>query len=687
MTPSMLLAATALAAGAAQEPPVFAAGTEVVRIEALVTRGAELVEGLRPEDFQVKDNGVPQRVTSVAFEEIPVDVLLVLDLSFSVTGPKLVALRRAAQALLDGLGPEDRAALVGFREWTRLVQPFTHDRSRVRAALQRTEGAGATALYDAVYAALHLWEPANRRRALVVFSDGVDNQSWLPAEDVVASAAWCDATVYAVTARGPDDPSHAFLREVARATGGRTWEARKGDELRARFLDVLSDIRGRYVLSYSPTGVASEGWHQVEVKLRGRRGDVLARPGYRRRDTGGDVYPGEEPARARVAVHYLSDSRPRRLTSPRPGFPPGEVLPLRILVDVTHPAHAHFFRHSLSTWSERGHELLVTSRDKDLNIRLLDDLGIPHEPLGRARSGLLGLALELVTRTAQLRSRVRRFRPDVMTAVGGPFIAQAGWTTGVPTIVFYDTENATLSNLVTYPFCTTVVTPHCYEGWVPRRKHLTYAGYQELAYTHPTRFSPDPSVLSRFGLRPGEPFVVMRLVSWGAAHDITDHGFTSVETAVRDLSRHARVLISSERSLPPPLEALRITGPRTLVHHLLAHARLFIGESATMASESATLGVPAIFVSTSKRGYTNEQERRYGITFNFTDGPNAQQRALRKATELLERTADDARWRAIRRQMLADLIDVTGYVVEAVEEVASRPPGFRGVDRGTGRSS
>jgi hypothetical protein len=69
---------------------------------------------------------------------------------------------------------------------------------------------------------------------------------------------------------------------VARATGGGTWEAKKLDDLRARFLDVLRDIRGRYVLSYTPEGVSAHGWHEIEVKLRGRRGDVLARPGYHR---------------------------------------------------------------------------------------------------------------------------------------------------------------------------------------------------------------------------------------------------------------------------------------------------------------------------------------------------------------------------------------------------------------------
>ena len=256
-----------------------------------------------------------------------------------------------------------------------------------------------------------------------------------------------------------------------------------------------------------------------------------------------------------------------------------EAQAIRILVDITHPAHVHFFRHAMELWRGAGHELCVTARRKDITYELLDALGIEFEDLGPARSGLLGLAVELPVRTARLLRRVRRFRPDVMTAIGGVFIAQAGWLSGVPSVVFYDTENATLSNLLTYPFCTTVSTPRCYEGWVPSKKHVTYHGYHELAYTHPKRFTPDDSVLQRFGLTRDEPFVIVRLVSWGAAHDVRDYGFSGLERVVRTLEPYGRVLISSERALPRELEPLRLSAEPELVHHLLAFARLFIGES------------------------------------------------------------------------------------------------------------
>ena len=283
MTCLLALLAAALAAGAGPEDPlVFGVAVEVVRVEVLVTRKGEPVPDLTAENFEVRDNGVRQQLNPIAFEEAPVDALLVLDMSASVKGSKLEALRDAAGAFLDGLAPADRVGLVGFQHSVTVGVPLTSEIPRVRFALDTVEGGGSTALHDAVYVALRLPEPGHRRSAVVVFSDGIDNVSWLSGKDVVAAAGRSGAVVYGVDAREPGDPSHRFLKDVAKATGGRVWRARRTDDLRARFLDVLHDIRARYVISYTPTGVDTTGWHELEVKLRGRKGDVLARPAYYR---------------------------------------------------------------------------------------------------------------------------------------------------------------------------------------------------------------------------------------------------------------------------------------------------------------------------------------------------------------------------------------------------------------------
>jgi VWFA-related protein len=280
-----LVAATLLAVAAPQTPPVFHAEVGVVRVEVLVTRGGSPVRGLSAADFELRDAGLLQDLEPILEEQTPVDAVLVLDASGSVTGPKLGSLRAAAGAFLDGLRSGEHAALLAFNDEVQLLQPLTTDLAAVRRALERVSPRGNTALVDAVYSALRLPDPGDRRTAIVVFSDGIDNLSWLSASDVVQAAARSNVTVYGVTVRGKGDRKEPFLGDVARATGGRPFEASSERDLRARFLDVLEDIRSRYVLRYVPGSPGSLGWHLLEVRLRKGKGEVLARPGYWRTDT------------------------------------------------------------------------------------------------------------------------------------------------------------------------------------------------------------------------------------------------------------------------------------------------------------------------------------------------------------------------------------------------------------------
>ncbi|MBE0582956.1 MAG: hypothetical protein IH612_04255 [Desulfofustis sp.] len=139
---------------------------------------------------------------------------------------------------------------------------------------------------------------------------------------------------------------------------------------------------------------------------------------------------------------------------------------------------------------------------------------------------------------------------------------------------------------------------------------------------------------------------------------------------VEKLGRYGRVLISSERKLPDFLEHYRVTIRPELIHHLLAYARLFIGESATMASEAACLGTPAVFISTSIRGYTNEQENRYGLAFTFSNPKTCQIDGLAKGLEILRDPDSKKNWTRKRDRMLEDKIDVTRFIVDVVEDAS-----------------
>jgi predicted glycosyltransferase len=335
-----------------------------------------------------------------------------------------------------------------------------------------------------------------------------------------------------------------------------------------------------------------------------------------------------------------------------------------ILLDILHPAHAHFFRHAIGELEGRGHTVTVTARDKDLTLALLQQFGVGCEILSREAESRAGLAGELLKRNHQLRRVVRRVRPQVMASIGGVSTAPVGFWTRTRNLVFYDTENARLSNLLSYPFASEVITPDCYRAKVMGR-HATYPGYHELAYLHPSRFKPDPAVLQNAGIDPAEPYSVVRFVSWRAMHDVSATGFSADEKIrlVERLAEHGRVLISSEDELPESLAELRLPVRAADVHHVLAFARLFIGESATMASESAVLGTPAVYVDPVGRGYTDEQEARYGLCSNFRPWQAAE--ATERGVDILR--TDEKHSLAFKEsvaRMLDDKIDVTRMIVD-----------------------
>jgi len=334
---------------------------------------------------------------------------------------------------------------------------------------------------------------------------------------------------------------------------------------------------------------------------------------------------------------------------------------MRILIDVLHPAHVHFFRNFHNEMEGRGHDLLITARDKDRSLDLLDHYGLPYEQLSVQKSGGAGMATEMAQRTTRLVKVMRSFRPDVMTGIMGPSIAVAGGLRRVPAVVFYDTEFARQTNWFVYPLAHSVCTPDCYQGRV-RGHHVRYAGYHELAYLHPNEFEPQADRLKGFGLEPGEPYSIVRFVSWQAVHDKHERGLTATQkrSLVDVLEQWGRVLVSSEAELPPDLAPLAVTGPVEDIHHLLAFSQLVVGESATMSSEAAVLGVPAVFIATTGRGYTDDEERRYGLVRHFTED----QFDL-ATTAIKELMADGARGAALaaRARLLNDKIDVTAWMI------------------------
>jgi len=292
-----------------QEPakaaPVFGVSVENVYIDAFVSHHGTPLQGLLASDFELRDNGVVQPLELAASDAQPLLAVLTFDISGSLEGEKLTALKAASQALLGSLRAEDQATLLTFGDQIDWLAPPTTDKSVIRRALDRLKPGGGTPVMDGLYSAITL--PKSQGRTLVVlFTDGVDNMSWLDWRQVQLVAERSNALVHVVSLQPPtaevagsEGPfrfgNHMVpaegtrslefegswaLRQIAEATGGRYWEAESLDRLKNAFAAIAEAMGKRYVLRYSPENVPRPGWHKVELKLRAKKGDVHTRSGY-----------------------------------------------------------------------------------------------------------------------------------------------------------------------------------------------------------------------------------------------------------------------------------------------------------------------------------------------------------------------------------------------------------------------
>jgi VWFA-related protein len=262
----------------------FSSRTLAVSVDVLVTDGRNPVAGLTAADFELRDNGVPQKVEVVEAADVPINAVLALDTSASIAGKRQRDLIGAGHALLDGLTPVDRAALTTFSHAVTPGIALTPDLRAVGAALDNITPQGLTAVMDGVYVALTPTLGQAGRFLVVVCTDGTDTSSWLQPSEVIEVAKRSNAVVYAVTAA--DARRSDALKQLVDTTGGQMLPVKSSDEIRGAFQRILSEFRRRYVLAYTPQGVTPGGFHRLDVTVPRRHVTVKARPGYAGLDGG-----------------------------------------------------------------------------------------------------------------------------------------------------------------------------------------------------------------------------------------------------------------------------------------------------------------------------------------------------------------------------------------------------------------
>ncbi|KAA3629102.1 MAG: DUF354 domain-containing protein [Bacteroidetes bacterium] len=341
---------------------------------------------------------------------------------------------------------------------------------------------------------------------------------------------------------------------------------------------------------------------------------------------------------------------------------------MNFLFDIGHPAHVHLLRNFAARMKNTGHQILFTSRNKPLNIRLLKEFSLPFISIGNVKTGFWQKIAGLFYFNKELYKVARRYKPDVFLSHGSIYAAHVSSLLGKPHISFEDTGNK--EQVMLYkPFTDAILVSDSFTHNYGH-KMVVYPGYHELAYLHPNQFRPDPGVLRQYNLDPKDNLIIIRFVKRNATHDFRHPGIPEEKKIelVEQFSENNKVLITSEAGLPKQLLPYQIKINPADIFHIMAFSKLVFGESATMASEAAVLGVPAIFIDSTSRDYTHEQEVKYGLVFNYSESPQDIDEAIRTGLKILSDPANQKQFQQKRQILLQEKIDVTAFLCEFVED-------------------
>jgi len=282
---------------------------------------------------------------------------------------------------------------------------------------------------------------------------------------------------------------------------------------------------------------------------------------------------------------------------------------MRILFDINHPADVHQFKHVIRILKKK-HKVLIVARDKECVFELLMDNKFQFVPR-KGYDGLLGKALGLVLTNLKLLRLSLRFKPDVMVGSSGDvYVAHVAKMINKPSLIFDDTEHSKLQNILCFPFATKIYSPDSYTLDLGK-KHIRYPGYKEHAYLSARYFKPY-NLKKDMGIK--GKLILLRLVSWGASHDIGKKGIKDIPKMIDELNRLGTLVISSEEELPDKYRKYALPDKYVKkIHSLLYQSDLVVSEGGTLAVESAVLGTPTIYVNDLTMGYVEDLKKRKRI--------------------------------------------------------------------------
>lgn len=343
---------------------------------------------------------------------------------------------------------------------------------------------------------------------------------------------------------------------------------------------------------------------------------------------------------------------------------------IKILIDIGHPAHVHLYRNLILELKSGGHHVIVTVKEIEIAQKLLKHYGIEFITIGSKRDSLIGKLINQLKYNFLIWCLVKKNKIEI--GLGSSItLAHVSRVSKMSSIIFDDDDDEVQPLFVKYahPYCNSLLSPDVLRNKRKLKSTIYYPGVHELAYLHPKRFKTDPTVLAEAGLKPGDVFFIFRFNAFKAHHDGKVNGLSLLQKMilVEMLKPYGKILITTEREIEPELKPYQMTVPPQHIHSLMSYATLLIGDSQTMTSEAAILGVPSIRCNSlaGRISYLEEVEKRYGLTFAYK--PNEFDRLIVKLKELLAVKDLKNTWAAKRNVLLADKIDVTSFMLWFVE--------------------
>ncbi len=343
---------------------------------------------------------------------------------------------------------------------------------------------------------------------------------------------------------------------------------------------------------------------------------------------------------------------------------------MRILFQLGHPAHFHLFKNTIADLQRDGHQTYILIRKKDILEDLLKQSGLPYTNiLPSGKKSLFTLMLRL------WRVFCFTLTHRINVLVGStPEVAQVAWLLHRRSVVMAEDDAAIVPQFIksVKPFADNYLSPVSCNNGPLENKTTHYEGFHKLAYLHPNHFTPDPAVVDRY-FPHNEPYFLLRFAQLKAYHDVSANaqGITNEisQSILQKLLPHGKVYITSERPLDLSLEQYRLKINPLDIHHIMAFATLYIGDSQSMAVEAAMLGTPSIRFNdfAGKIGVLEELEQKYHLTIGI---PTSQPERLYSTIDsLLAIPNIHEVFQQRRQQMLDDKIDVASFFTHFIENL------------------